>query len=370
MPLKIIGQAIDLRTNSHIIYGQIEIPDYLEIIGSNFDEYGIQRKREKHKAYSRMKADIVKGALLPTITLAINQHLVAEVISLIRDGQDKLEEALQRPGSFSILDGLQRTYILSEIQKEGHQFKDGQRLLLEFWIEPEIKHLIYRLIVLNAGQKPMTLRHQLELLFMTLAEKLKEKVPNLDLHNEVDERRRTKPCQYAFERLVTSYQSYLWKTPELNKDNIIAQQLMEDSVLDANEESLNNTFEDFTKYFTLYTLLDEKCFRIYSSGGHSTKVNWLATENVMNSFFAAISDFSTSSARIDRLNIALNKLMMDLPNLSDPMGIEIFEKVMSGIQTKKFNVGVATRKLLFAGFKEFFREEGEKSLADCWKSES
>ncbi|NLR57640.1 hypothetical protein HGH93_05995 [Chitinophaga polysaccharea] len=370
MPLEIIGKALDLRTNSHIIYGQIEIPEYLEIIGSNFDEYNIQRKKEKHKAYSRMKTDIIKGALLPTITLAINQHLVSEVVSLIKEEKsDLLKEALQRPGSFSILDGLQRTYILNEIRNEGHQFKEGQRLLLEFWIEPEIKHLIYRLIVLNAGQKPMTLRHQLELLFMTLAEKLKERIPNLDLHNEVDERRRTKPCQYAFERLVTSYQSFLWKTSELNKDNIIAQQLMEESVLDANEESLNNTFEEFTKYFKVYTILDEKCYNIYS-GAQATKANWLATENVMNSFFAAISDFSTSTAREDRVNAALNKLMIDLPSLKDPMGIDIFDRVMSGIQTKKLNVGVATRKLLFTGFKEFFREEGEKSLADCWKSES
>lgn len=373
MDLKIIGHTKDLRTDTDIAYGQISITDYLELIGSDYDQYGIQRKREKHRAYGRMKKDIKEGALLPSITLAVNQFNVTEIKKLI-DGQhfSELEKKLQTPGIFSILDGLQRTYILKEIQKEGHEFKKDQKLLLEFWIEPEPKHLIYRLIILNAGQKPMSLRHQIELLFMSLADKLKEKIENLEIFRETEERRRVHASQYPFERLVSSYQSFLWKTPELNKNNIVAQQMMEDSVLDSSEEKINQTFEDFTGYLKIYNLLDILVFEKYSGQGDSPKANWLGLENVMNSFFAAISDFSTSDVRVTRLKTALDLLLVQVadPENIDPLGLDAYFGLIQGIDSRKINVGIATRRLLFSGFKEFFRDEGNKSLSDCWTSEA
>jgi len=371
MDLKIIGNTKDLRTGSHIIYAQMTIPDYLLLIGENYDEYGIQRRREKHRAYNRMKEDIKRGAVLPTITLAVNKHLVSDILVFINENkQEELKQRLETTGGFSILDGLQRTNILHEIKNEGHEFVEQQVLLLEFWVEPDIKHLIYRLIVLNAGQKPMSLRHQIELLFMTLAVKMKESIPGLDIYRETDSRRRSQSGQYPFERLVTSYQSFLWKTPELNKSNLIAQQMMEESVLDSSEESLNDTFNNFTYYLQKYTLIDEKSFEIYSDD--PSKMNWLSLENVMNSFFSSITDFGINDERVERVNKSIDKLivLLETGNEPDPLGLTIYYEIIQGIESRKINVGVATRKLLSAAFKEFFREEGDKSLSDCWRLEA
>ncbi|MES2557305.1 MAG: hypothetical protein V4604_14215 [Bacteroidota bacterium] len=373
MDLRLIGKAKDLRTNSHIIYGQIGIQNYLALIGDNFDKYGIQRKREKHRAYKRMKEDIKVGALLPTITLAINQDKVQSLMPLIdQDNQEQILKILSVPGTFSILDGLQRTNILKDLKDEGHVFIDNQQLLLEFWIEPDIKHLIYRLIVLNAGQKPMSMRHQIELLFMTLATKLQESIEGLEIFKETEERRRSRAGQYQFERVVTSYQSFLWKTAELNKNNIITQQIMEESVLDSNEEQLNDSFETFSNYLQLFVTMDRAYFSQSVIGSTFPDPNWLANENVMNSFFAAIADFSMNTDRTARINTAINCLISDIESQSieDPFGITTYRSILTGIDTKKLNVGVATRKLLFSGFKEYFREEGLKKLKDCWMTES
>jgi len=373
MGLKIIGHTKDLRTNTNILYGQVEIASYLEMIGDNYDEYGIQRRREKHRAFSRMKADIMEGALLPSITLAVNQFNVSDIQPLAEaKDYSALEQKLQKPGIFSILDGLQRTYTLKEIQSEGHEFKSEQRLLLEFWVEPDPRHLIYRLIILNAGQKPMSLRHQIELLFMSLAHKLEQTIPELIIFKETDERRRVHPGQFPFERLVTSYQSYLWKTAELNKNNIIAQQMMEDSVLDSSEARINETFEQFTNYLRVYNELDKLVYVKYMNAGDPTKANWLVLENVMNSFFAAIADYSTNETKAKRVDLAVQSLLKAFNNsdIEDPMGLDTYFQLIQGITSRKVNVGVATRRLLFGGFKEFFREEGDKSLADCWTSEA
>jgi hypothetical protein len=58
------------------------------------------------------------------------------------------------------------------------------------------------------------------------------------------------------------------------------------------------------------------------------------------------------------------------PAGEDPLQLGVLQSVIQGIETKKTNVGYATRKLLFNSFKEFFREAGEKALGDLWASEA
>lgn len=52
--LQIIGYSQDYRTNTHIVYAQIDIPEYLQLVGDSFDEFGIQRKREHHMSIKNL----------------------------------------------------------------------------------------------------------------------------------------------------------------------------------------------------------------------------------------------------------------------------------------------------------------------------
>ncbi|MFM6122087.1 MAG: hypothetical protein ACKPEO_23555, partial [Sphaerospermopsis kisseleviana] len=141
MQVKIIGKAKDLRTNTDILYAQLSIQDYLDLVGDNFDDYEPQRKREKYKAYERMKVDIMNGALLPSITLAVKPELVSDILPIVqKDDRQELERALSKPGQVNILDGLQRTFILKDIAKEDFDFNSEQKLLVEFWLEGKLLH--------------------------------------------------------------------------------------------------------------------------------------------------------------------------------------------------------------------------------------
>jgi len=372
MGIKVLGKTKDLRSNTWVVYAKTSIDDYLNLVGDNFDDFEIQRRREKHNAYKRMKEDIIAGALLPPITLAIKPEFVANIIRLQgRKNPDALENAVSKPGRVNILDGLQRTYILKDLKREGHHFKDGQELLLEFWLEKDIKHLIYRLIVLNAGQKPMSLRHQVELLFATIKEKLESDISDLEIFAEKEGSRRNKPGKFAFVKLVSAYQCYLTRSPEINKDNFIAQQLSESSVLDADEITLENQFISFTNYMRTYVELDKLVYKVYNGTTtvHHNRANWLADDNVICSFFAAISDFGTNEKRLERIDkslIALKILLERSKKGSDPLGLKNYEDIRDGLNPKKQNIGYSTRKLLMNGFKEFFREEGEAEFNDCW----
>src|SRR6266498_440970 len=86
--IQILGKSADLRTNTPVVYAQMAIADYLELVGDKFDLFAIQRRREKHKAYERMKGDIVKGALLPAITLAIKPEMVGRLLPHYRSNDN------------------------------------------------------------------------------------------------------------------------------------------------------------------------------------------------------------------------------------------------------------------------------------------
>lgn len=374
MKVEVIGIAKDVRTNTPVVYAKIDIPDYLELVGKDFESFTIQRRREKHKFYTRMKTDLVNGALLPSITLAVKPEHIPELIPFLETNNfTELSKALAVPEKVNILDGLQRTYILMDMAKDGVQFKEGQTIFVEFWIEEKLEHLIYRIIVLNAGQKPMSTRHQIELLFMTLKTKIEETVAGLTLFTERDGARRTSAKKYSLDRVVTAYQAYITKSSEVQRDNIVAQMLAESDVFDANEAELLEIFNSYLKYLGDYSKLDEEICRIYVTQNPEknipTGTNWFGSENVMTSFFAAIAQLRRNEIYHQRITNAIEALKGTLqPSAvgTDPLDLETLHAIIDGFNPRRINVGLATRRLLTNGFKEFLREEGGTSFHDCW----
>jgi hypothetical protein len=370
--LEIIGYTTDFRTNTNILYAQIKINEYLDLVGKDFDRFEIQRKKEKHKGYNRLKNDIEKGTLIPTITLAIEPSSVNNFTTLLQEKNSAkiVEELITITDKIYILDGLQRTYIINELKSNGVVFNEEQKLLLEIWFEGDIKHLIYRLIVLNSGQKPMSMRHQIELLFITMRETIIKNVQGLKVLEEKEEENRTNSKQFPFERLVTAYKSFLTKSPEADKDNIVAERMKEADMLESDEQFLSDPFIKFSEYLNIYCLLDEEAYRIYNGTPMNKYRNWFADSNVIQAFFAAISKYSSNEKREQNALTSINKLINELKEKQkgeDPLNIKELNEILTNSSvSKKYNVGFATRKLLSSGFTEYFTNEGEQPLKECW----
>jgi hypothetical protein len=374
MACKILGIARDFRTNTPVVYATMKIADYLAMIGEDFENFAIQRRREKHKAYERMKKDVKEGALLPSITLAVRPEFVDELKGFVAENNfAALEENLGISGQVNILDGLQRTYILKEIEVEGHIFNPDQCVALEFWLENKLEHLIYRIIVLNAGQKPMSMRHQVELLFSTLKNKVESDIPNLQIITERESSRRTQPRKFPLDRLAGAYQSFITQSPEIKKENIVAQRLSESDVLDSDEGELFSQYESFITYLKLYSELDDEVCRVYPSSEEMSQLPagtvWFGSENVMNSFFAAIAQLGKHEmyrARIPESFATMRNLLQNSAPGDDPLALVHLNAIIDALNPRKVNIGFATRRLLTTGFKEYFRESGAISLKDCW----
>ncbi len=372
--LEILGKQLDLRTHAPVIYAQCSINDYLKVVGDKFFDFSIQRRREKFSAYSQMKEDIVNGTLLPTITLAVSIDKVPFVMEAYRSGStDAVREALISALPLNILDGLQRTYILRDLFDSGHLFPPNQTVHLEIRAEPDLRHLIYRIIVLNAGQKPMSMRHQIEILSLSLKDVLEREIPGLELVPEVDGGRRTKARKFALDRVSSAYHAFIIKSPEIEKQNLVAQRLSEESILHQEISQFGEQFLEFIDVFKKYCLIDDavEIFPPDEDGGISA-LSWLGNENTINAFFAAVADFGSDGERKARIYAALDNLIksIELENSYAPLGLASFQKIITGFPSRKTNIGYATRKLILVAFKEFFRDEGRTPLAEIWAREA
>jgi len=374
MSFEVIGTTTDLKSGTHVIYCQASLDKYLDIVGEDFGEFSLQRKRESHKAYKRLREDIVGGALLPSITLSVKHHLVEDIIGHINN-KSALTDLLSRDDVVDILDGLQRTYIISDLKRNGVVFKEGQKLLLEYWLEPDLSKLIYRMIVLNSGQKAMSMRHQIELLFLSLQETISSRLEGIEIIKEKDSKRRTQVKKYHLSSIVASYNAFITASHETDKENLVAQKLIDDGAFDSSEDELTAQFEDYMYYLGVFIKLDEMCWGLYTTNqidenGEEIDLgdsqNWLGSENVIVSIFSAIAQFLKTEKK-DRVDKAFDKLfnVIEAGEL-DPLGLNVFNQVKIGLIYKKANMGFVTRKLIHTGFKEYFRDCGDTSLAACW----
>ena len=369
---KVIGKARDLKSNTDVVYCQVSPEKYLKIVGDDFQNFELQRKKENHKGYGRLKQDIIEGALLPSITLAVKHDLVEDIVKNIED-IDKLEKSLSsEDGIVDILDGLQRTYILKELKENNVEFKEGQSLLLEYWLELDLKNIVYRMIVLNSGQKAMSMRHQIDLLFATTKQTIQENVDGIELFTERDGARRTSANKYPLNNIAAAYYSFLKASPEQDSENIVNDQIKNNEIFESSKEKINEDFDTFIKILNKFKVIDGLVWQLYQDepnidDGHM----WLGSDNVIVSFFAATGLLVKNNMQ-DKVFSTLDKMINSLHNLIeqgapyDYFNLDTYENLLKGINSKKLNIGSARRKYIFLMFKEYLKSDGDFDFKACW----
>lgn len=123
------------------------------------DRFGEQRKMQGKKFYTRLRKDIIAGCIMPPITLAF----VNSVQSKTWDNAAITSFVNKNISEGYILDGMQRLSTLKEASTDtGFNLK--RPIHINIIIAERHDLLLYRMITLNNGQKPMTARHQIEML--------------------------------------------------------------------------------------------------------------------------------------------------------------------------------------------------------------
>lgn len=371
MALVIQGIARDLRCDTYVAYGQVPVEDYLDLVGQSFDKVEVQRKRQRHPAYTRLKSDVAEGALIPTITLAVDPQAVGNLIPLIeKQDLSGLAHALTSSHNVFILDGLQRTYILNDLKREGHHFKTGQTIHVEIWLEKSIQNFIYRVLILNAGQKPMSTRHQVKLIFLTVKSSLETEIEGLHILRKGQER--LQPKEYQLDHIITAYLSFFLETPEISDDNLTGRGLIKQDLFNSALIKMGRRFKQFKQVLTYFSEIDRLALKVYQSSRWKVLPaidKLMASESMLNSFFAAAGRSFAQTDSDDTIDSAADALIRSLESglaSEDPLGLDRLDEVLGGISPQKHNVGYEKRMKMTRGFERFFLNKGQITLGDCW----
>lgn len=160
-----------VKKNVYVV--QLKIRDYLQLIDLKENPY--QRNVLDYEVYHKLIRDILTGAIFPPI-------------SVVYASKIDLKKGLEGETKLMILDGLQRTnclFVCKEIiegkitfdspsvYKNVEEFLD-RTITLEIWENLDLRAVLYKIIVLNTGQKRMDTKHQLDIMISSLKEFLKK----------------------------------------------------------------------------------------------------------------------------------------------------------------------------------------------------
>lgn len=248
--MKLIHTLHDGRIDAKNILVEASVAEYLEIAKGILQNNEFQRRRVKSSPtlYSLLKEDILRGCVIPPIVLAFGGNGATE----IQPGEE-VGFILEHGRDLLILDGLQRTASMLELEAELTAGRDHNSLLrlhehplrLEIYVGLNRLGVLYRMLTLNTGQTPMSLRQQVEILFLDYA---RIPIGGITLIRESDDAAIDALGKYAFKAVIDGFNSYLERN-ELPIDRYDLLESVKSLEKLSKEDSDVNLFKDFIESY-------------------------------------------------------------------------------------------------------------------------
>ena len=325
--MNIISRIQDLRIKGENILLDCTFGEYLniapEIIGNN--EFQRKRVKTSKTVYSLLKEDLERGCIIPPIVLAISgvkdDKISDENIdTLIQNNKSKI----------LILDGLQRTYTLIDADAEMRngnpveyeQFKN-HKMRIELYNGINKFGILYRMLTLNTGQTPMSLRHQLEMLYSDL---LNTDTDGMKLVKDTEGKADPDNHEFVFQNAIDGFNAYLSRN-ELPIDRVELLdniRVMEKMSEEAGDDIFKSFLEAFLSMFDAFQSITgrhevteeekeehkitgvpfgKKTSKIFSSSqamtGFGAAVGKLKDSKRINGFQDTIDSFATLKDKYD-----------------------------------------------------------------------
>ncbi|RFZ83511.1 hypothetical protein DYU05_11390 [Mucilaginibacter terrenus] len=253
---------------------------------------------------------------MPHITLAF----VKKDISELEYKSDVIADFVNKNiDSGYILDGIQRLNTLKRASGNP-KLNYNSPLLLNIIISPNKDMLLYRMITLNNGQKPMTARHQIEILTQEL---FNFEDYSMDVQTEKERSEKIKRGAFNLGDISKGYLAFLTGNVHNENNKIIDEkmdQILVGRILDSNLEDVN---VEFTEVLDLIDRL---------SKDESIK-QWLMVNNNLIGFCVGVKSYYQQLK-----NVELNVFKQQ---------IEKFESAFKGVNPSKVNLGKIRRDLSF-----------------------
>lgn len=362
---------------------RVSLLEYIKSVPEDYQSYVVQRGIVSNQYLDHIVETIHDKKHIPPIVLVCSDHL-------IDSGQLVFED-------YRILDGLQRTHRLKMIfdsvnllkrsqinpdeksdqdrflklhskeirelgsnrqvirklmnygigpETEYSDFFEGNSLWLEVWVNLSEDDQVNKMLLLNAGHKTVSIKHQLELIFLSTYIELEEIAPP-----EITFRREKEisAIQYSKNRRLGEYHFSHFisgiiaiaagKIVNTNSDFI--DKLQSESIgkielYDVLTTSFLKTFLSF-----LYNLDKE----LYSDYGE-TGTRWLGREVVLVGLFGGIGAYAQRE-NIPTQRLLENELNQLPAKLSKELHLNDYEKARNSVELNKVNVGLSNKKAVY-----------------------
>ena len=210
--MRLVSDLHDRRIDSRNVLVELTIGEYLSFARDIVRKNEFQRRRvsSSKTVYSLLLSDLERGCIIPPVVLALTSDLRGGSPS-----QDSFGSfVIENKDHLVILDGLQRTWTMIDLVSRLQSAGDERTLELvlshiiraEFYVGINRLGILYRMLTLNTGQSPMSLRHQIEILYLDYAD---SNIDGIELVKEADSRRISYINQYNFREIVEGFNSYL-----------------------------------------------------------------------------------------------------------------------------------------------------------------
>ena len=256
--LSVINDGLLQATNALL---EMTIGEYLDIGLRILHNNQYQRKRVSRSSsvYSLLNEDMKRLCSIPTIVLAFTDG--APEVDL-HEGmpEDELRRLLSND-NLIILDGLQRTYTMRDVDSDLLFYDEGKRRFKEHKIRIEVycglskTGILYRMLTLNTGQTPMSKRHEIEILYSSY---LDNEIDGISFNRQIDPNVQRGIDVYDFDDAIEGFNAFL-DADEAPIDRVDLLSVVKRLEKVVNNDYQRDMFEQFIRLYNGFVhVIDEK----------------------------------------------------------------------------------------------------------------
>ncbi|MES2662964.1 MAG: hypothetical protein V4629_06650 [Pseudomonadota bacterium] len=304
----------------------------------------IQRRIQNPRFYDRLRKDILAGCLMPPITIAFihpNPNSLFSLAAFQRFLDANISEGF-------VLDGIQRLSTLQRASQElalEAEFPFDQSIFINILVCESMDNLLYRMITLNNGQKPMSTRHQIEILSANLFD---FSIEETDLLTEKSSKR-IKPGVFSLSDFVLAYMAFLSHSVNIDSqkliqeklDDLVAGKILERNPKDGDLEYKDvielvkklSTSPNLDKWFRLSNNFIGFSSEIRNSYSFLKDLDITAFEESIEQFEISFKEFDVSKIKLGKARrIAVAHFIKNLESLTGRSSSVITDKLLDVIE--------------------------------------
>lgn len=367
--MEAISQIKDGRINALNFLLEISIGDYLNLVDGVIDKNDFQRKRVRSSktVYALLKEDLKLGCIIPPLVIALTKNAETEL-----NMENISSYVTQNKNDLLILDGLQRTLtikdLLNELSEDSIELEKvkNNKIRLELYVGINRLSILYRMLTLNTGQTPMTLRQQIEMLYMDYLEQ--NKIPYVSLIRETDSKTARNPGEYNFHEIIDGFNAYLDREPSPMVRSDILDNIKSLEKLSKENQNID-LFESYIKsYHSLLKKISELAGNVELSDDYieqhdvfdRTAYRVFKKPQVMSGFGAALGKLIDFEIIKD---IDYGVSLIDELKIGDAYEfLEKINKYLAEIKKKSKKIGTSQREFFMIYFRILFNHEMDSYL--------